>query len=280
MTSSPPGKASGALGPPKPAYSRGVPAVAQASRILFCLASASRPRQSLTEICREVGIHKSKGYAILNTLMEFGLVVRSEGAKTYALGPGLLTLSRSVLDHSDLRGGVAPFLERLSRGTGSTALLGLVSADRLVVVAKHEPEAGVAVAIRVGHRYPLTWGAHGKAIAAFLEEGEREQLLAGETLAFWGDPPRGVRAMEGLHAELAACRRDGYATDLGRVQSGVSAASAPVLGSGGRPIGALMAVGTFPPEGAESVGQQVAAVAGELTRLLGPTLQALYGPAR
>ena len=70
----------------RPNYSQGVPAVAQASQILFYLAGAGRSQQTLTEICREVGIHKSKGYAILNTLMESALVVRSEGAKTYALG--------------------------------------------------------------------------------------------------------------------------------------------------------------------------------------------------
>jgi DNA-binding IclR family transcriptional regulator len=227
-----------------------------------------------------VGIHKSKGYAILNTLMESGLVVRSEGTKTYALGPGILTLSRSVLDHADLRSGVAPFLEGLSRTTGCTALLGLVSAGRVVVTAKREPEVGVAVAIRVGHRYPLTWGAHGKAITAFLEDKERREVLSAARLYFWGDPPRPAVDVAGLEAELAAYRHDGYATDLGKVQAGVSAASAPVLGSGAHPIGAVMAVGTFPHTDAVSVGRAVAETAQELSRLLGPTLQSLYGPGK
>jgi len=264
----------------KPAYSRVVPAVAQASRILFCLASPERPRQSLTEICREVGIHKSKGYSILNTLREFGLIVRSDSSKTYALGPGLLALSRSVLDHSDLRSGVAPFLEGLSSATTCTALLGLVSGDHLVVVAKHEPETGVAIAIRIGHRYPLTWGAHGKAIAAFLEDGQRLQVLSGEGLYFWGDPARGVANVSELESELKTCRRNGYATDLGQVQAGISAASAPIFGSGPRPIGALMAVGTFAPPDAAPVGPRVAETARELSALLGPTLQSLYGPGK
>jgi len=264
----------------KPAYSRGVPAVAQATQVLFRLASAQRPWQSLTEICREVGIHKSKGYAILNTLMEFGLVVRNEESKTYALGPGILTLSRSLLDHSDLRSGVAPFLERLSKATRCTALLGLISAGRVVVAAKHEPEVGVAVAIRLGHRYPLTWGAHGKAIAALLDDTERQVVLAGEQLCFWGHPPRPVTEATELNAELEACRSDGYALDMGRVQAGVSAASAPLLGSERRPIGAVMAVGTFPRADATAVGRKVAETAQELSQLLGPTLQSLYGPSK
>jgi len=261
----------------KPAYGKAVPAVAQASQILFSLAGAERPQRSLTEICRQVGIHNSKGLAILNTLLDYGLVVRNEAGKTYALGPGLLVLSRAVLDHSDLRSGVAPFLERLARATGCTALLGVVNGERVVVVAKHEPETGMAVAIRVGHRYPMTWGAHGKALAAFLGEERRQQLLAGEELYFWGDPARPPPDPTELEAELAACRRAGYATDLGRAQAGISAASAPVFGSGPLPVGAVMAVGTFPPAEAASVGQQVAATARELSKLLGPTLGSLYG---
>lgn len=264
----------------RPNYSQGVPAVAQASQILFYLAGAGRSQQTLTEICREVGIHKSKGYAILNTLMESALVVRSEGAKTYALGPGLLVLSRSVLDHSDLRGSVAPFLANLSRETACTTLLGLVSAGRVLVVAKHEAETGMAVAIRVGHRYPLTWGAHGKAMVAFLETEQRRQILAGEQLYFWGDPARGVADPVALAAELEACREAGYATDLGGVQPGVSAASSPLFGSGTRPIGAVMAVGTFAPERAVPVGQAVAGTARELSALAGPTLESLYGLQR
>lgn len=226
-----------------------------------------------------MGIHKSKGYAILNTLMEYGLVLRDRSTKAYSLGPGLLVLSRSVLDHSDLRRGVEPFLERLSGETGCTALLGLVNAGHVVVAAKHEPETGVAVTIRVGHRYPLTWGAHGKAIVAAMDEGERAKILDGGDLYFRGSPPQRAVDRDTFEAEFAACREKGYATDLGIVQAGVNVVSAAVLGTGGRPIGAVMAVGTFPPSGVAEVGPKVGRVARELSSLLGPTLESLYGVA-
>lgn len=278
FTLSPPRPPARRSGPEKPDYSRAVPAVAQASKLLFSLARPERSQHSLTELCREVGIHKSKGYSILNTLMEFGLVVRSEGSKTYALGPGLLVLSRSLLDQSDLRSGVGPFLEKLSKATRCTALLGLVNADQLLVVGKHEPDSGVPVAIRVGHRYPLTWGAHGKALVASLDADERRRVLAAEKLYFWGDPPPAEPDTEQLVRELEACRAAGFATDLGGMQAGVCAASSPVLGSGSRPIGAVMAVGTFPPSEASTVGSRVADVSRELSSLLGPTLESLYAP--
>ena len=75
-----------------------VPAVDQASRVLFCLAGAGASHRSLIEICAQVGIHKSKAFSILETLQRFGLVQRNTDGKGYSLGPGLVSLSRKVLD--------------------------------------------------------------------------------------------------------------------------------------------------------------------------------------
>jgi len=58
-----------------------VPAVEQASRVLFGLAGARSPHMSLTEICAQVGIHKSKAFSILHTLQKFGLVQRNTNGK-------------------------------------------------------------------------------------------------------------------------------------------------------------------------------------------------------
>ncbi len=83
----------------KSTYKPVVPAVEQASRILFCLAESAQPKMTLTDICREVKIYKSKGHSILNTLKQFGLVEKDVQSKTYSLGPSLIFLSRHVLDN-------------------------------------------------------------------------------------------------------------------------------------------------------------------------------------
>jgi DNA-binding IclR family transcriptional regulator len=260
----------------RPSYNRLVPAVEQAARLLFALAASPRARLPLTEICTKVGIHKSKGYSILNTLMEFGLASKDPVAKTYALGPGLLVLSRAVLDSADPRQVAGPYLRELSAATESTALLGMVTAGEVFVVAKEEPTVGVGVTIRVGHRYPLTWGAHGKAIVAFLPEAERDRVLGEEKVYFYGEPGRTGLDPEALRAELDRVRRDGYATDLGGMQPGIQAVSAPVFGSGPAPIGCVIAVGTSAGGSADAVGERVAAAAREISALMGRTLEAVY----
>ena len=79
-----------------------VPAVDQAAAILFCLAETTASHLSLMEIYKAVGIHKSKAYSILQTLQKAGLIQRNIAGKGYSLGPGLITLSRKVLDNFNL----------------------------------------------------------------------------------------------------------------------------------------------------------------------------------
>ncbi len=251
----------------KPDYSSLVPAVEQASRILIALAQAPGGKMTLTEICTAVGIHKSKGYSILNTLQHFAFVQRSAQGKTYSLGPGLLFLSSKILGNMDLREAVAPVLQELARQTNSTAFLGLVSDDHVFVVAKDEGTQDIGVTIRLGHRFPMAWGAHGKAIMAFLPDIEREKVLSDEKLYFHGnrakfDPDR-------LNQEIAECRKTGFAMDVGDMKGGVAAVASPVFGPSGKLIGSLAVVGTFSKDLAETYGSDVAVAAKQFSESIG-----------
>lgn len=244
-----------------------VPAVEQASRVLFCLAANSASQMSLPEICAQVGIHKSKAYSILQTLQKFGLVQRFSDRKGYALGPGLITLSRKVLDDFNAPRLAEPLLEELATKTGGTATLGMI-ADRMVfVVAKNEGGVDIGVTIRTGHRFPLTYGSHGKAIAASLPEREIELLLKDNKLYFHGAPEKFDRSR--LTKELAQCRSDGYALDLGEMRPGLNSVAAAVFGPGETPIGYIALIGLFSTEAACESGPLVASAAKTLSRQLG-----------
>ncbi|MEW6112976.1 MAG: IclR family transcriptional regulator [Thermodesulfobacteriota bacterium] len=250
----------------KAEYSSHVPAVDQAARILLALAEDASAAMTLTDVCRAVGIHKSKGYSILNTLQQFAFVQRSPDSKTYGLGPGLLYLAGRVLNTLDLREAVSPVLHKLSRETDSTAFLGLISDGHVFVVAKDEGTQEIGLTIRLGHRFPLAWGAHGKAIVAFLPEEERERVLRSAKPYFHGarskfDPNR-------LRGELAQCRKTGFALDLGDMKAGIHAVASPVFGHSGKLIGSIAVVGTFPKERVEKYGSAVAKAGRAFSKLL------------
>jgi DNA-binding IclR family transcriptional regulator len=241
--------------------------VEQATHILFCLADAEASHLSLTEICARTGVHKSQAYSILLTLQKFGLAQRNIDGKGYSLGPGLITLSRKVLDNFNAPRLAEPFLKELAEKANSTATLGLIVDDQLFVAAKYEGGRDVGLTVRVGRRFPLTHGADGKAIAAFLPEKELDELLQRADLYFHGDPKKLDRVR--LKEELEECRRLGYALDLTEMNQKFSAVAAPVLGPSKTPIGHINVIGLLSIEEARQLGPLVAETGKVLSRQLG-----------
>jgi DNA-binding IclR family transcriptional regulator len=255
-------------------YTSLVPAVDQASRILICLAKTPSFKMNLTDICKNVGIHKSKGYAILKTLLNFRFVERDDEGKTYTLGPGLISLSRRVLDNLEYRDKAGPFLEKLARQTSCTSTFGIINANNFIIIAKREGSREVFLTIRVAYRLNITHGAVGKAIVSFMSEEERKEVLSQERLLFHGDPSKLDRVR--LQKEFEECRKAGYAVDLGEMFPGLHAIASPVFDHEGRPTGALLVTGVFPKSLAHEYGPRVAACAMDFSATLGADVEELY----
>lgn len=251
-----------------------VPAVEQASRILLLLGESEKFKMTLTAICKEVGIHKSKGYSILHTLRLFGLVEKDDLAKTYFLGPSLIFLSRKILDQLSYPDVVAPFLEPLAKETAGTALFAIVSADNLYVVAKHEGNQNIGFSLRLGHRFHITLGAHGKAVVAFMSDKDQKRILSKKRLYFYGEtsPPD----MNRIKEDMEQCRQSGFAWDAGEVTPGVNVVSSPVFGLGEKMIGCIILIGTFSELKIPEYGAKVSSMARQISRKLGAETDAIY----
>lgn len=248
-------------------YNGQVPAVDQAVRILLCLKKSTSAKMNLTDICKSVGIHKSKGFSILNTLQKFGFVQKDPAGKMYSLGLGLISLSRKVLDSLNYGEIAGPFLETLAEKTRSTALFGIINEGNIFVVARQEADNDISVTIRLGYRFNMTHGAHGKAIVAFLPEEERERILNQDKLFFHGDATRLDRSR--LEKELMQCRKTGFAFDIGELHTGINVIASPVFDSQERLIGSLFIMGTFSESRIEEYGAAVAEHAKKFSALLG-----------
>jgi DNA-binding IclR family transcriptional regulator len=248
-------------------YSQLVPAVEQATKILRYLSSSPGFKTNLKDICSNIGIHNSKGYAILNTLQTAGYVIRHDNSKTYSLGFGLISLGQKILEGVHFKEVAKPFLEELARETHCTSLFGVTAADQVVVVAREDSDRDVGVTLRLGYTSPLTYSAVGKAIVAFLPDNERNDLLAEDNLFFHGEPRNLDR--EKLKRELDLCRRQGYAEAPGKVSPLIKILASPVLGSKGYPMGALFLIGIFPRTVVSSYGGKLTEAARKLSVLLG-----------
>jgi DNA-binding IclR family transcriptional regulator len=258
----------------KTGYAPLVPAVQQASQILLCLAKNPTFKMRLTDICDQVGIYKSKGYAILNTLKHFDFVEKDPQTKTYYLGPALIFLSGRILDNLYNQHTVAPFLESLANETKSTAFFGIIVDRNLFVVAKHEADSGVKLTIRLGYRFPITYSAHGKAIIAFLPQEERENILATEKLWFYDDTSR--VDMERLERELVRCRQVGFSQDIGELDARYNSLAAPVFGLNGKVVASIFVVGVFEKRLIDQYGCKVAECAKKVSYAFGADVEQVY----
>jgi DNA-binding IclR family transcriptional regulator len=259
----------------KSKYTGVVPAVDQASRILICLARNPSFKMNLTDICKKVGIHKSKGYSILNTLQKYGLVHKDPLGKTYSLGFGLISLSRKVLDNLNYEAIAGSYLKKLADQTHSTALLCIIDNANVFVVAKQEADQTVGVTTRIGHRFSITHGAHGKAIVSFLSEDEKEKILRHNKLFFHGCAPRFDQ--ERLNGEIKRCRQDGYAVDMGELNPGINVIASPLFDSQGSLIGSMFIMGTFSETYIPEYGSIIADVAKQFSAMLGADIAQMYG---
>ena len=247
-----------------------VPAVEQAAKLLVCLGNNSGPDMTLTQICRKLDIHKSKGYSILHTLMQFNFIIKDSGTKTYSLGPGLLSLAKNVQDNFDIRKISEPYLTSLASETNSTVLLGIISNFQFYISSTYEGSDTVGITIRANQVLNITHGAHGKAIAAFLDKESQQKLLAKKELYFYGKGK--PFDMKILKEELSLCRKTGFAVDHGGVTPGINAISSPIFDSGQEIIAGIVLVGTFSKDKFSNYGKKVADISREISRKAGANI--------
>jgi DNA-binding IclR family transcriptional regulator len=85
--------------------------------------------------------------------------------------------------------------------------------------------------------WPLAWGSLGRAILAYLSEDEIDGVLASASPSPATSQP--VPTKQSLAAELAGIRLLGHYVSINQNVLGATGTAAPVLGLGGRVIGAL-----------------------------------------
>ncbi len=240
----------------KSIYSPTSPAVEQAAQLLLCLGGNKDSDMGLTTICKEIGIHKSKGYSILNALAKYDLITKDSKTKTYALGPALMPLARKAREKIDINAIAKEHLQKLADKTRTSILLGIICNDQFYIAGKYDGNDKISVTVREYQSLHITHGSHGKAIFTFLNEKERQRIFDTGQLFFHGDIKDFNKKK--LEHELKICRENGYAVDNGETTPGIKAVSAPVFDHDNKVTAGVVLVGTFSEDKLETFGRMAA----------------------
>lgn len=245
-----------------------VPAVEKAVALIDSLVEA-RGSLTLTEICGRSGIPKSSAFAILNTLEAKGWLSRNRDG-TYDLGLRLFLAGMAADPSASLRRHLRPHLEELCRLTGLTVHLAVLDHHQAVYIDKVEGKGFVQFATYVGQRLELNLSAVGKALAAFIPEGELNRIM--EEKPESRRPSLSGSTQWEFTRQLEWIRANGYAVEDQEDVPGVRCVGAPVRDHSGRVVAAISVTGLVadvPSERLDELGQLVKRVADAASRDLG-----------
>ena len=210
-----------------------IQSVDRAIDLLLAVAAAGPTAAGVPALAKACGLNRATAWRLLKTLQARGMVT-VDGSGHYALGVTAVELGGAAGPDA-LIAAAHPVLERTCAQTGETASLAMPGVGGLTYVDEVTPTA-VLTASWLGRIVPLHATSTGKALLAFLPQGELRRVLP-MTLPAFTDTT--ITTLAALDAELAATRARGYGTCAGELESSLYGVSAPVLDRTGRPLAVL-----------------------------------------
>jgi DNA-binding IclR family transcriptional regulator len=223
----------------------------------------------VTDIARELDVHKSTASRLLAALDRRELVTQDSARGRFRLGIGLVRLAGAAGAGLDLVQESRPVCQVLARNVGETVNIAVLSGRDALYLDQVVGPAALSSHNWAGQRIPLHATSNGKVLLAHLPANEAAECLT---------PPlrriteRTITDPVELEEVLRRVRADGYATAVEELEVGLTAIAAPVRNAEGAVIASISASGPsfrIPAERIGHVAESVRAAAAEISRRLG-----------
>jgi IclR family pca regulon transcriptional regulator len=189
----------------------------------------------ISELARELGLTRSTTHRYVATLAQLGYLQKNARTRRYRLGPRVLDLGFAAIHAMDIREVAQPHLQRLSDATGFTVNMALLDGSEVVYIERcrtsRPGQRDIDLNLHVGSRLPAYCTALGKAMLAYLSEGELDAVLAGTSYDRRG--PNTLVTDAALRAELEQIRAAGIALNNEELAYGLRSIAAPIRARSG-----------------------------------------------
>jgi IclR family acetate operon transcriptional repressor len=240
--------------------------------ILKYIATSNTP-VSVSEICKELRLSKNNVFRVTAALAQEGWIEHNQESKKFTLTGAMVGLGFKALSRLDINNISAPYLFELQEISGETSTLSLrLGLERMFinqVPSSHE----IRHVVQIGKRVELWYGASGKAILAFLNNSQLEEVLqrfvqSGDSILASGQ----AITPQTLKAQLEIIRARGYEIAISERVSGVCSVAAPIWGTNSEVIGSIAVAGPMPrfnQEQAQEVSAAVKKAAASISSIMG-----------
>jgi len=210
--------------------------VEKALTFMEFVAGASEP-PTVQQVAAGLELNITSAYHLMRTLVARRYVERRDDA-TLVLGAEVGNLFRAYRKTFSIHQSLSALVDRLAEETSETCFLSVLQDHRVVLKVLVEGTQNLRVSgLYVGLSGNEQNRASGKAVMAFVEQSERDAILASAL----GDMPARARkaAIATLERQLAATRERGWSLDEAQTQQGIASIGAPVFDAKGKIYGAI-----------------------------------------
>ncbi len=193
------------------------------------------PEMTLSEVAARTDLSPAVVRRCLKTLVELGYVGQHE--RKFLLRPSVLTIGSAFLASMQIEQVVLPPLQHVRDQTGDSASLAVLSGCDILYVAHVSTDRRFRLAANVGTRFPFHATSLGKAMAAFMDDESRAELLA--SVPFERFTERTVTEGQAMAERLRAVAERGYDSALDELDYGIVSVAVPLFGRGRKVIAAI-----------------------------------------
>jgi IclR family acetate operon transcriptional repressor len=213
--------------------------------LLSYLASSGKAC-GVTEISKRLKIDKSSVSRILSTLEKLNWVVQFPDS-TYGLSVKPLEFGLSIISGIDIKKVSQPHLVELNNITQETTGLNVPIGLEYILLDQVECKLPLRHVLQLGTRTPLWFGAPGKAMLAFMDESEINEIIdkiksSSEKIPVSGE----ILEIGKLLGEIDEVRKQGFTISTGELTSACVAVASPVFDHRNKVIGSIIVTGPIP----------------------------------
>lgn len=225
--------------------------------------SAETPSMSVLDIQEKVRLSRPTLYRLLETLAAHGLIRAHGTPQRFSLDYGVGQLARNWMNGLDPVAAGRPVAERLHRETRESVGLFVLRGHQHVCVLELPSPQVLSMARGIGPMDRLVPGASGKAILAYMDEGDIEAVLR--------ELPKNIDRSV-LRAQLAQIVKQGFWVSRAEIFEGGVGIAAPFFDHSKRIMGSIVVFGPtvrFSEERIAGTTRLVVDAAAELSAALG-----------
>ena len=191
----------------------------------------------VNELARYLEVPVSSLHRILKILKGENILEISSVTGKYKIGSEMIRMSSIISSKVDIKNVARPFMKNLSDKLNESVYLSLYHPQQKklsFVDSFHSSNNALQYVLEIGVLHPLYLASSGKAILAFLDQGEIDMVFK----------ESGIDKEEQLkiRKELEVIREQGFAFTMNERRIGAFGAGAPIFDSSQKVIGSLICV--------------------------------------